>query len=106
MAFLYFDKNKIFFINIFSQIFIIKFYFMRNWPIIYSKKFKKGDIIQNSEKFFKEFIGNVLLKKKFVFNEVEIDPEYFFEIIFYKLFEYISKHLYFQLKFYVGIQNY
>lgn len=47
-----------------------------------SKKLKKGDIIQNSEKFFKEFIGNVLLKKKFVFNEVEIDPEYFFEIIF------------------------
>jgi len=47
-----------------------------------SKKFKKGDIIQNSEKFLKKFIGNVLLKKKFVFNEVEIDPEYFFELIF------------------------
>ena len=47
-----------------------------------SKKIKKGDIIQNSEKFLKEFIGNVLLKKKFIFNEVEIDPEYFFEIIF------------------------
>lgn len=47
-----------------------------------SKKLKKGDIIQNSEKFFKEFIGNVLLKKKFIFNEVKIDPEYFFEIIF------------------------
>lgn len=47
-----------------------------------SKELKKGDIIQNSEKFFKEFIRNVLLKKKFIFNEVEIDPEYFFEIIF------------------------
>ena len=47
-----------------------------------SKKLKEGDIIQNSEKFFKEFIGNVLLKKNFVFNEVEINPEYFFELIF------------------------
>lgn len=47
-----------------------------------SKKIKKGDLIQNSEKFFKEFIGNVLLKKKFVFNKVEILPEYFFEMIF------------------------
>ena len=47
-----------------------------------SKELKKGDIIQNSEKFFKEFIGNVLLKKKFIFNEIEIDPEYFFELIF------------------------
>ena len=47
-----------------------------------SKELKKGDIIQNSEKFFKEFIGNVLLKKKFVFNEVEINPEYYFEMIF------------------------
>lgn len=47
-----------------------------------SKELKKGDIIQNSEKFFKDFIGNVLLKKKFIFNEIEIDPEYFFEIIF------------------------
>lgn len=47
-----------------------------------SKKIKKGNIIQNSEKFLKEFIGNVLLKKKFVFNKVEILPEYFFEMIF------------------------
>lgn len=47
-----------------------------------SKKLEEGDIIQNSEKFFKEFIGNVLLKKNFVFNEVEINPEYFFELIF------------------------
>ena len=47
-----------------------------------SKKLKEEDIIQNSENFFKEFIGNVLMKKKFVFNEVEIDPEYFFEMIF------------------------
>lgn len=47
-----------------------------------SKELKKGDLIQNSEKFLKEFIENVLLKKKFIFNEVEIDPEYFFEIIF------------------------
>lgn len=47
-----------------------------------SKKLKKGDIIQNSEIFFKEFIGNVLLKKKFVFNGIEIEPEYYFEMIF------------------------
>lgn len=47
-----------------------------------SKELKKGDIIQNSENFFKEFIGNVLLKKKFVFNGIEIEPEYYFEMIF------------------------
>ena len=47
-----------------------------------SKELKKGDIIQNSENFFKEFIGNVLLKKKFVFNGIEIEPEYFSEMLF------------------------
>lgn len=46
------------------------------------KKLKEGDIVQNSEKFLKEFIGNVLLKKKFVFNGVKIEPEYFFEMLF------------------------
>lgn len=47
-----------------------------------SKKLKEGDIVQNSENFFKEFIGNVLLKKKFVFNKVKMEPEYFFEMLF------------------------
>ena len=47
-----------------------------------SKKLKEGDIVQNSENFFKEFVGNVLLKKKFVFNGVKMKPEYFFEMLF------------------------
>lgn len=47
-----------------------------------SKKLKEGDIVQNSENFFKEFIGNVLLKKKFVFNKVKMEPEYYFEMLF------------------------
>lgn len=47
-----------------------------------SKKLKEGDIVQNSENFFKEFIGNILLKKKFVFNGVKMEPEYFFEMLF------------------------
>lgn len=47
-----------------------------------SKKLKEGDIVQNSENFFKEFIENVLLKKKFVFNKVKMEPEYFFEMLF------------------------
>lgn len=59
------------------------FYLFRTSEFIQiSKKLKKGDIIQNSEDFFKKFIGNVLLKKRFIFNKVEIEPKYFFEMIF------------------------
>lgn len=47
-----------------------------------SKELKKGNIVQNSENFFKEFVGNVLLKKKFVFNRVKMEPEYFYEMLF------------------------
>lgn len=47
-----------------------------------SKELKKGNIVQNSEFFLKEFIGNVLLKKKFIFNGVEMEPEYFSEMLF------------------------
>ena len=59
------------------------FYLFRTSEFIQiSKKIKKGNIVQNSEDFFKKFIGNVLLKKKFIFNKVEIEPKYFFEMIF------------------------
>lgn len=47
-----------------------------------SKELKKGNIVQNSEFFLKEFIGNVLLKKKFIFNGVKMEPEYFSEMLF------------------------